>query len=71
MPAGILDDIGMHNLGVHRYRYFRCRDCGTEYPASKPGNSLAAQCNGKSIGRCPYCSEKERTQNHEQPNHGS
>lgn len=53
---GILEDIGIHQLGHAHYRYYRCKDCGTEYPRLQPYGMPS--CNGKIIGRCPYCQEK-------------
>jgi len=52
--TGKLVSIGRHNLGAsQRYEYFRCVDCGTDYPAV---NGFAPSCNHHEISRCPYCS---------------
>ena len=53
VKTGKLVGIGRHSLGAASYVYFRCVDCGTEYPCTKK-NGLP-RCNGAAIRRCPFC----------------
>lgn len=49
--TGVLRYIGRYKLAHQMYDYFRCVDCGTEFP--QIGGS--ASCNGRKIARCPWC----------------
>ena len=55
---GRLVSIGRHSLGRASYEYFRCVDCGTDYPVI----GLGPRCNGKYIRRC-LCVERREAHN--------
>lgn len=49
--TGVLRYIGRFKLARQVYDYFRCVDCGTEFPEIDG----SASCNGHKISRCPWC----------------
>lgn len=65
LGEGRLNYIGEHRLGLDRYLYWQCVDCGDTFPnASKPtryigfsddSESSMPHCNGKQISLCPWC----------------
>lgn len=50
--TGRLEPLGEKRLGGQRCHYWRCVDCGSDYPG--------ARCNGQSIGICPWCRPDSR-----------
>jgi hypothetical protein len=44
--TGALQYVGVRHHGRDSYAYWRCVDCGTDYPGS---------CNGHRVGLCPFC----------------
>jgi len=54
LARGALLNMGEARLGrFDTYQWWRCVDCGTEYP-QVPFRAIT--CNGYAIGRCPWCS---------------
>jgi uncharacterized protein CbrC (UPF0167 family) len=51
--TGRLVSVGVKPLGLgQRFEYFRCVDCGTEYPRTDFGQIM---CNGVGVALCPWC----------------
>ena len=51
--TGRLTFSGRKNLGAwSRFEWYRCIDCGTEYPRESGSSTM---CNGKVISVCPWC----------------
>lgn len=53
----------IHNRGTHIADYWRCPECGTEYPEmevySKADGEfyMRVMCNGVEVSECPFCKE--------------
>ncbi len=52
---GTLVDAGVGNLGHTSYRWSRCVTCDSLYPHIHG----LPRCNGRNIGDCPWCSERD------------
>lgn len=53
--TGKLFCVGIKMLGAYSYEYFRCVDCGTEYPTTSTNKGFGVSCNGHLIDLCPWC----------------
>jgi NAD-dependent SIR2 family protein deacetylase len=54
---GKLLSIGKRQLGVYaEFEYFRCQDCGADYPIIDG----AIRCNGFTISDCPGCGTRSK-----------
>jgi len=55
--VGELEYIGRKPLGYIQLEYYKCKDCGTEFPSTPRSceEGAKAMCNNTPINVCPWC----------------